>query len=176
MCLSNSFLRKIKIGFSETFHSFWGDKSFVSAQILFFCCVTCLNVSSIVDTAQVIDSVLGHRSPVGSGAINFRWNGSLDVHLVDVHLVQWDYTRCSHEMIMEGECLPFLEEEGTVFTAGYAIMLLIFVPMALQDLKVIKLTSTCWSNCNMDSFLGSYSNFCFLRKMQLGKSLGFWYC
>ena len=102
-------------------------------QILFFCCITCLNVSSIVDTAQVIDTFLGHWSPGGSVAINFFYNDDGDW---DIDLVQWDYSLCSEQMLLDGDCLPFLQTSGIVLTAGYALTLLIFCPMALMDLKV----------------------------------------
>jgi hypothetical protein len=106
-----------------------------------------------VDTAQVVDTFLGHWSPSGSGAINFLWNqGSLNVQWV-----QWDYSLCSQEMVITGECVPFLEEDGIIFTAGYAAVLLIFVPMALMDLKVrrelIQLTRACCSAFKLNSFL-----------------------
>lgn len=102
-------------------------------QILFFCCITCLNVSSIVDTAQVIDTFLGHWSPSGSAAINFFYNDDGDW---DIDVVQWDYSICSEQMLLDGECLPFLQTSGIVFTAGYALTLVFFFPMALMDLKV----------------------------------------
>ena len=131
-CLHSSKLTISKIEYSETFGKFWGHKSFVYTQVLFFCCVTCLNISSIVDTAQVVDTFLGHWFPSGSGAINFLWTkGSLDVQWV-----QWDYSVCTEEAIITGECIPFADEDGIIFTAGYTIVLLIFVPMAVMDLKV----------------------------------------
>jgi len=123
---------KREIEYSETFERFWGHRSFVVTQILFFCCITCLNVSSIVDTAQVIDTFLGHWSPSGSGAVNFYYN---DDGKWDIDLVQWDYSLCDEEMLVQGDCLPFLQTSGIVFTAGYALTLVIFVPMALMDLK-----------------------------------------
>lgn len=101
-------------------------------QVLFFCCITCLNVSSIVDTAQVVDTFLGHWVSGGSVAINLLRNES-GLH---IHLVHWNYEMCSEEMLITGECLPFLDKEGILFTLGYAITLLIFLPMALMDLKV----------------------------------------
>lgn len=91
-------------------------------------------MSSIVDTAQVIDTFLGHWSPGGSAAINFFNN---DNGNWDIGFVAWDYSECDEEMLLEGECLPFLQTSGIVFTAGYALTLLFFFPMALMDLKVI---------------------------------------
>ena len=38
-------------------------------------------------------------------------------------------------MLSSGECVPFFDEEGFLFTIGYGITLLAFLPMALMDLK-----------------------------------------
>merc|ERR1719162_656254 len=121
----------LDIGYSERFRHFWGPKSYNYTQIIFFCCVTCLNISSIVDTAEVVDTFFGHWIPTGSVAINFQWT---DKHLL-VHRVNWDYSNCSERMLSSGECVPFFDEEGFLFTIGYGITLLAFLPMALMDLK-----------------------------------------
>eukprot|EP00539_Tryblionella_compressa_P011125 CAMPEP_0178803704 /NCGR_PEP_ID=MMETSP0745-20121128/14633_1 /TAXON_ID=913974 /ORGANISM="Nitzschia punctata, Strain CCMP561" /LENGTH=535 /DNA_ID=CAMNT_0020462845 /DNA_START=145 /DNA_END=1752 /DNA_ORIENTATION=- len=121
------------IGFSECFRYFWGPRSFAYTQLLFFCCITCLNVSSIVDTAQVVDTFLGHWVKGGSGAINLVWDN--DTERFQIRWLHWSYQECSEEMLITGECLPFLDDDGILFTLGYAITLLIFLPMALMDLK-----------------------------------------
>jgi hypothetical protein len=92
-----------------------------------------LNVSSIVDVSQVVDTFLGHWYPGGSGGINFMWTKAEGL---DVQWVRWDYSDCSEEMLITGECIPFCDEDGILFTVGYAIILMVFVPMALMDLKV----------------------------------------
>jgi hypothetical protein len=132
---------KMEVEYSETFEMFWGHRSFVVTQILFFCCITCLNVSSIVDTAQVIDTFLGHWSPGGSAAINFYYTDEGDW---DIVMVQWDYSLCNENMLLDGECLPFLQTSGIVLSAGYVLTLLIFFPMALMDLKVSPALSLSW--------------------------------
>lgn len=119
------------ISYSESFRHFFGPKSYTFTQILFFCCVTCLNVSSIVDTAQVVDTFFAHWISSGSVALNFEWTQS---HL-QVRWINWDYGGCSETMLSSGECVPFFDEEGILFTAGYAIVLIIFLPMAVMDLK-----------------------------------------
>ena len=123
----------IQIEYSETFEKFWGHKAFVFTQILFFACVVCLNVSSIVDTAQVVDTIAGHWLPNGTGAILFH---ELDGDF-RTDWVRWDYTSCTEETLAGGDCIPFGEnEDAIVFSLGYFLVLLIFVPMALMDLKV----------------------------------------
>jgi len=119
------------IGYSECCRYFAGSNSYRITQVLFFLCVTCLNVSSIVDTAEVVDTFFGHWVSTGSIAINFR----TDDNKFLVRLVSWDYSGCSEEMLESGECVPFFDEEGFLLTVGYGITLLIFLPMALLDLK-----------------------------------------
>lgn len=119
------------ISYSESFRHFFGAKSYSFTQVLFFCCVTCLNVSSIVDTAQVVDTFFAHWVSTGSVALNFEWNQSHP----QVRLINWDYSGCSEEMLSSGECVPFFDEEGILLTVGYVIVLLTFLPMAVMDLK-----------------------------------------
>lgn len=54
-----SFTKEIE--FSESFRLFWGQSAFVVTQIIYFGCITCLNIASIVDTAQVVDQILSKR-------------------------------------------------------------------------------------------------------------------
>jgi len=122
---------QLDIGYSEAFARFWGNKSYMYTQILFFFCITCLNVSSLVDTAQVIDTVFGHWIPRGSRAINLQWKNNN----VNVRWIKWNYSECSAETMLVGECIPFKNTEGYLFTLGYAFTLIIFLPMALMDLK-----------------------------------------
>lgn len=123
-----------QIGYSECFNRFWGPKSYHWTQFLFFCCVTCLNVSSIVDIAQVVDTFLGHWFDGGSGALHFHWMDA--TNSVQVDWVRWDYESCTKEMLINGDCIPFFDQDGILLTTGYGIILLIFMPMALMDLKV----------------------------------------
>jgi len=53
---------KKEVEYSEAFRVYWGDRRFVVTQVLFLYCITCLNISSIVDTVQVVDTFLGHSS------------------------------------------------------------------------------------------------------------------
>lgn len=119
------------IGYSECFKYFWGPRSYVYTQVLFYCCILCLNVSSIVDTSQVIDTILGHWLENGTAAISMNFD---DDALV-LRCVKWDYSSCTEDMLLTGECVPFFNEDGILFTGGYALTLLFFMPMALMDLK-----------------------------------------
>jgi hypothetical protein len=89
-----------------------------------------LNVSSIVDTAQVIDTFFGHWFKTGSVAINIIWDSG-----PKFDFTRWDYSSCSEEVLQSGECVPFNDDNGLYFTFGYAVVLAIFLPMALMDLK-----------------------------------------
>jgi len=117
--------------YSECCRYFGGSNSYKITQVLFFFCVTCLNISSIVDTAEVVDTFFGHWISTGSVAINFQMNDNKFL----IRLVSWDYNGCSEEMLESGECVPFFDEDGYLFTIGYGITLLTFLPMALMDLK-----------------------------------------
>lgn len=87
----------------------------------------------MVDTAQVVDTFFGHWVPNGSSAVSFQW---ID-NKVDVRWINWDYSVCSEELLISGECVPFSDTEGGILlTIGYVVTLMIFLPMALMDLKV----------------------------------------
>jgi amino acid permease len=126
---------KKEVEYSEAFSHFWGRKWFVVTQVLFFCCITCLNISSIVDTAHVVDTFLGHWWPdtLGGGSVALQV-----VSITEVHVVKWNYQSCSDTSLAEGQCLPFLEYLGDgsiLLTAGNLITSVVFFPMALMDLK-----------------------------------------
>ena len=118
-----------EVEFSAAFSAFWGKPWYFVTQMLFLGCITCLNISSIVDTSQVVDTVLGHTT--GSFALQVghrsRW-------------VYWDAKACTPQELDEGICLPFApflkDDDGTVlFTMGTAATTLFFLPLALMDLK-----------------------------------------
>lgn len=122
-----------EIEYSETFEAFWGHKSFIVTQILFFLCISCLNISSIVDTSQVVDTFLGHWLPGGSAAVYMHWDEG-----PHVDFIRWSFHSCSQEVLESGDCVPFADDGdvGLHLTIGYAIVVLVFLPMALMDLKV----------------------------------------
>lgn len=122
-----------EIEYSETFEAFWGHKSFIATQILFFLCISCLNISSIVDTSQVVDTFLGHWFPGGSAALYMHWDEG-----PHVDFIRWSFHSCSQEILEDGDCVPFADDGdvGHHLTIGYAIVVLVFLPMALMDLKV----------------------------------------
>jgi hypothetical protein len=93
-----------------------------------------LNVSSIVDTAQVVDTFLGHWVNGGTRAIQFLLN--TPEQFINIRMLSWDYGTCTEEMLITGACVPFGDDDGILFTLGYVIALIIFLPMALMDLKV----------------------------------------
>jgi len=121
-----------EIEYSETFEAFWGHKSFIGTQILFFLCISCLNISSIVDTSQVVDTFLGHWFPGGSAALYMYWDEG-----PHAEFIRWSYHSCSQEILEAGDCVPFADDGdvGHHLTIGYAICVLVFLPMALMDLK-----------------------------------------
>lgn len=61
-----------EIEYSDTFRYYWGKKAFIFTHITFFCCITCLNIASIVDTAQVVDQMLSRKVKGGTMALSFE--------------------------------------------------------------------------------------------------------
>lgn len=123
---------KKEVEYAETFRAFWGYKSFVFAQIIFFACISCLNVSSIVDTAQTVDTALGNFK--GTMGLQISWDAEDDIF----SFVHWKASECTDEMRVNGNCLPFFDDgtpSSVLLTLGYLICVVIFLPMALMDLK-----------------------------------------
>lgn len=118
---------KLDVGFSGAFETFWGKQWFYVTHIIYFCCVACLNISSIVDTSQVVDTFLGHWTPSGSRAFQFNDTG--------VHWIRWDPEHCTEEDVLDGTCLAFAGSDGILLTVGYMLTTLVLLPMALMDLK-----------------------------------------
>lgn len=116
-----------EIEFSEAFYMFWGYKWYVLTQLVYFFCVTCLNISSIVDTAQVVDTFVGHW--VGRG-------GAVALQIPQCSLLWWHPSLCTPEELTSGVCIPFEHHDGMLLTVGYIITILLFLPLALCDLKV----------------------------------------
>ena len=107
---------------------FWGRKWYIFTEAVYFLCVTCLNVSSIVDTAQVVDTFVGHW--VWKGAV------ALQITSTSAQIVWWNPLSCTQEQLASGECIPFEQHGGMLLTVGYVITIALFLPLALMDLKV----------------------------------------
>jgi len=116
------------IEYSEAFNIFWGHKAYIFTHVSFFFCVTCLNVASIVDCAQVVDLALS-RFKGGTMAL-IRKEGSWETS-------HWEMSSCDEERREEIECTPFnaTHEDALMLTFGYVVSLAIFLPMSLMDLK-----------------------------------------
>ena len=118
------------IEYSEAFNIFWGHRAYIFTHISFFFCVTCLNVASIVDCAQVVDLALS-RFKGGTMAL-IRKEGSWETS-------HWEISSCQGERLKENNgCTPFnaTHEDALMLTFGYVVSLAIFLPMSLMDLKV----------------------------------------
>ena len=119
---------KREVEYSDAFRFFWGQEWFVITQVIFFGCITCLNISSIVDTAQVVDTFLGNWWPWGGAA-------AINIHDGVWSVKRWDNSFCSEEERNDGSCTPFSETEGLIWTAGNVVVHLLFFPFALLPLK-----------------------------------------
>jgi hypothetical protein len=128
-CPGNATFTK-EIEYSQAFCIYWGRSWLLITQVLFFCCITCLNISSIVDVAQVIDSFLGHWNASNGGTIALQI-----LSLSNARIMQWDYSACDEIDIVRGMCLPYAGANGLLITAGNIAATCIFMPLALMDLK-----------------------------------------
>ena len=121
---------KKEVEYSEAFRILWGKQWYNATQIAFFFCITCLNISSIVDTAQVIDTFFGNWWPWGGTA-------AVNIKLRPLHwsMERWDDSFCTEEQQSDGSCTPFAESNGTLFTLGLFLVTVLFLPLALLPLK-----------------------------------------
>eukprot|EP00977_Amphora_coffeiformis_P003677 scaffold710_cov171-Amphora_coffeaeformis.AAC.46 len=119
---------KKEIEYSTAFGFFWGPAWFTFTQVVFFFCILCLNVSSIVDTAQVVDTFFGNWWP---------WGGTAGINISrdTLALLRWDYSFCSETERSDGLCSPFSQTEGSVLTLGNLVVTLFLLPLALLPLK-----------------------------------------
>lgn len=141
----NSSFKK-EVEYSEVFRIFVGKRWFILTQILYFCCITCLNISSIVDTAEFVDTLTGIWWPGGSAAVHVapllqfgkvlgknhqrklfdditsRLDTSSEDYTQDnsepnmIRWVRWDHSECTSDDILDGLCLPFAK-----YSDGYLI-------------------------------------------------------
>jgi len=89
----------------------------------------------LVDTAQVLDTFMGHCNP---------WGGAWALQIDPIHwhatMTPWDPSSCSQHVLHVGGCIPFantLEEsdaDSYILTAGYVVTAFLLLPLALMDL------------------------------------------
>ncbi|GKY92304.1 hypothetical protein MPSEU_000201500 [Mayamaea pseudoterrestris] len=161
-CIPNnkSFSRCVE--FSDAFQMFLGARFYKLTQILFFMTAVCLNTAAMVDTAQVVDSVLGLHLPMGSVAIDVgnimstalwsdrqQYNDFQQLNETTTFissssplpiLVEWAHPRpCTRRQVKQRLCDPFASSSETssslLLTAGYIITAIVFLPICLMDLK-----------------------------------------
>lgn len=129
----------------------WGKKSFMFTHVMFFLCITCLNIASIVDTAQVIDQILARQFSNGTIAFQFAIPGRGNQNeggIIDYELLWWNRKQCLMGASRLGQddfedmddCIPFQSvssgHDTWIITVGYLIAGLLFLPLSLKDLKV----------------------------------------
>lgn len=125
---------------------------FIGTQLVFFACITCLNISSLVDSAQVFDTILANIMG-GTHALQITWANtttsaaatgaaaeSSTSTLLEFHWIEWTYASCSQEVLLEGRCIPFDEtgdgdDDGVLLTVGYLFNILCFLPLSLMNLQ-----------------------------------------
>ena len=86
----------------------------------------------------MVDTFVGHWTPKGTAAVQFQSDAS-------VHFVTWEPSQCTEEELYEGECIPFAGSSGVLLTVGYMVIVVMFLPLALMDLKVCLSAFGAWS-------------------------------
>ena len=128
-----------QVEYSQAFEYYFRSRQwFAATQLLFFGCIACLNISSMVDTSQVVDTFLGHWMPHGgTAAVRVLLLATDDNNKASWWWVRWDYSVCSDTDLRLGQCLPFQDQEknGILLTAGNLVTTVVFLPLALVDLK-----------------------------------------
>ncbi len=124
-----------EVEYSEAFRQYWPNdpKWFRSTQIIFFLCVTCLTISSLIDSAQVFDLMLVHGGFLGGDTYAIRFVASSEGF--DFIYDSWNPGDC----MSEETCTPFVSHEGqghgVLLSAGYVLNVILFMPLALLDLQ-----------------------------------------
>ena len=117
-----------EVEFSDPFRTFWSKRAYIATQILFYLCTLSVNVAAIIDTAEVLDSFLGH--------LMGTWGFAFD----DWEFQQWSHDHpCSRRKVRKGICMPFADTSvygDVLLTSGYLITAAVFLPICLMDLKV----------------------------------------
>jgi hypothetical protein len=117
------------IEFSDPYRIFWGPTAYKVTQILFFLCAVCMNVAAIIDTAEVVDSVLGLHS--NSYAVSVDRGMKFQA---------WSHAAgpCTRSQAKLGQCDPFADTTvygEDLLTLGYVLTAAVFLPICLKDLK-----------------------------------------
>jgi hypothetical protein len=116
------------VEFSDPFQTFWSSKAYTATQVIFFACTLCVNLAAIVDTAEIVDSFLGH------------WKGTWGYAFDAGEFQEWHHTThpCSRQKVKLGKCMPFASDNygQSLLTLGYLITAAVFLPICLMDLKV----------------------------------------
>jgi len=119
---NTNFQREVE--YSEAFRIYVGRKWFIFTQVSYFLCMQCQIIASIVDTAQVVDQFL---AKMGTGTM------ALSFHDYSISIKNWDGTSCNY---VNGYCDPFESDKyGFVFSIGYIICGVCFLPLGLLNLK-----------------------------------------
>mmetsp|Transcript_49019 Transcript_49019/g.95848 ORF Transcript_49019/g.95848 Transcript_49019/m.95848 type:complete len:518 (+) Transcript_49019:108-1661(+) len=105
--------------YSEAFRYFGGEAAFYASQIIFFLCVMCQVVASIVDVAQVSDQFF-----TKAYALQFS---------PEFRFISWSHASCLETEVEN--CIPFHNDGNLILTGGYLISAACFLPLGMLDLK-----------------------------------------
>lgn len=139
----------LPIEFSDAFAYFGSPRMYRWMQILFFGCTLCLNLASMIDTAEVVDTTLGVSV------------GTLGLDITNGAIQTWSHLPCTRKSIKLGQCDPFSDVSSPILTLGYVITAAVFLPICLMHLK----ENTAWQiwGCSLLVTLSLYLSYVFLH-------------
>jgi amino acid permease len=113
------------VEFSDPFRTFWSARAYQVTQLLFLGTCLVLNTAAMVDTAHVVDSVLG---------IHLGGTYAIDHHGQIQH---WSHpTPCTRSQVKLGQCEPYNNHpHGVILTLGYVVTAAVFMPICFMELK-----------------------------------------
>ena len=123
-----------QVEYSDAFRQYWPNNPmwFRSTEIIFFLCVSCLTISSLVDSAQVFDIMLVKGGFLGGNTYALRFVTSSEGF--NCIYESWNSDDCSSEQ----DCGPFSDHEdegGILLSMGYLLNVILFMPLALLNLQ-----------------------------------------
>ena len=123
-----------EIQYSEAFRLYWPNNSkwYRSTELMFFLCVTCLTVSSLVDSAQVFDIMLVKGGILGGNTYALRFVTTSEGF--SCFYEGWNSDHC----LSKEDCTPFSDHEdegGMLLSTGYLLNVMFFMPLALLNLQ-----------------------------------------
>lgn len=127
----------IRFEYSDLFRHYFGSRSFIASQIVFFCAIFSQTAASIVSTAQSVDGLI-----VLMAGKTWAWEPFYGSESWIGRIVEWDPLRyCGNVGEKSSQCVPFsilpsgtAPAIGIVLTAGYITTCALLAPLCRMNL------------------------------------------